>query len=522
MCTRLLAVLVLILAPISASAQASHRLVIDVDAAQDTISRHIYGHFAEHLGRDIYDGFWTKAGTGEWHLRQDIIDALRAIQIPNLRWPGGCFADYYHWRDGIGPRDERPTIVNTVWGGVTEDNSFGTHEFMDLVERLGTEAVVVGNVGSGTVQEMADWWEYINHPGGSPMSDLRAENGHPEPWGVRFWGVGNENWGCGGGMTPEYYADQFKRYSTFIRAYGDTRPYFVATGPGGGNVEWTEGVMREAGNDIDGLDMHYYTRVRPFGGRGRGGDPNAPRISSSATDFGEREWFIGLQSAQRVEELIEQHVEVMDRYDPNKNVDLIVGEWGMWHDVEPGTNPGFLYQQNTLRDAVVAGQHLNVFNNHADRVTMANIAQTINVLQAMILTRDEEMILTPTYHVFEMYTVHHDALLLPIQIDAGTYTFEGQSIEAVSASASRDAEGRIHISLVNMDPNEPRTIETELQGASVSGVSGRILTSDAINAHNTFERPNTLEPEAFDGARVENGMLTVDLPAKSVVVLELE
>jgi len=523
MLTRLLAVMVLTLAPIRAAAQAPQSLVVDVDAARDTISRHIYGHFAEHLGRDIYDGFWTRAGTGEWHLRQDVIDALRRIQIPNLRWPGGCFADYYHWKDGIGPSDQRPTIVNTVWGGVTEDNSFGTHEFMDLVQRLGTEPFVVGNVGSGTVQEMAEWWEYINHPGGSPMSDLRARNGHPESWGVEFWGVGNESWGCGGGMTPEYYSDQFKRYSTFLRSYGDTRAFFIATGPNSGNVEWTEGVMREAGNRIDGLDMHYYTRVRGFGGQGGpGGNPNGPEISRSATEFGEREWFVGMQNAQRIDDLIEQHEAIMDRYDPEKDVWLIVGEWGMWHDVEPGTNPGFLYQQNTIRDAVVAGQHLNVFNNHADRVKMANIAQTINVLQAMILTRGEEMILTPTYHVFEMYTVHHDALMLPIEIDAGTYEFEGQSVEAVNASASRDAEGRIHISLVNMDPNQARTIETEIERASVSQVSGRVLTADAINAHNTFEQPNTVEPEPFDGASLSDGLLTVELPAKSVVVLELQ
>jgi alpha-N-arabinofuranosidase len=518
-------VLALLVVALPTTARAQQRLVVQADLGRDTINRHIYGHFAEHLGRDIYDGFWTKAGTGEWHLRDDIIEALRQIRIPNLRWPGGCFADYYHWKDGIGPREDRPTMVNTVWGGVTEDNSFGSHEFMELVRRLDTEPFVVGNVGSGTVQEMADWWEYMNHPGGSTLADMRAANGDPEPFDVRFWGVGNESWGCGGNMTPEEYAKEFRRFATFLRPIGETRAFRVATGPNAADFEWTEGVMREAGRQVDGLDFHYYTRVRSFGqgGFGQGGPPpqGAPRLSRSATDFGEAEWFVGMRNAYRIDELIEGHSSIMDKYDPQKRTWLIVGEWGMWHEVEPGTNPGFLYQQNTLRDAVVAGLHLNVFNNHADRVRMANIAQTINVLQAMILTRDEQMILTPTYHVFDLYKVHQDAVMLPVSLDAGVYEFDGQSTPAVSASASRDAEGRIHITLVNMDPNQARTITTEIRGQTVAGVTGRILTADAMNAHNTFERPNVVQPQSFTGARLAGGTLNVELPAKSVVLLEL-
>jgi alpha-N-arabinofuranosidase len=372
---------------------------------------------------------------------------------------------------------------------------------------------------------MADWWEYMNHPGGSTLADMRAANGDPEPFDVRFWGVGNESWGCGGNMTPEEYAKEFRRFATFLRPIGETRAFRVATGPNAADFEWTEGVMREAGRQVDGLDFHYYTRVRSFGqgGFGQGGPPpqGAPRLSRSATDFGEAEWFVGMRNAYRIDELIEGHSSIMDKYDPQKRTWLIVGEWGMWHEVEPGTNPGFLYQQNTLRDAVVAGLHLNVFNNHADRVRMANIAQTINVLQAMILTRDEQMILTPTYHVFDLYKVHQDAVMLPVSLDAGVYEFDGQSTPAVSASASRDAEGRIHITLVNMDPNQARTITTEIRGQTVAGVTGRILTADAMNAHNTFERPNVVQPQSFTGARLAGGTLNVELPAKSVVLLEL-
>jgi alpha-N-arabinofuranosidase len=498
--------------PSSARAQQASqplKLVVNADLGTVTISRHIYGQFAEHLGRGIYDGVWTRSGTGEWHVRDDVLEALKKIRVPNIRWPGGCFADYYHWKDGIGPRNERPTIVNTVWGGVTEDNSFGTHEFLDFAARVGAEPFIVANVGSGTVQEMADWWEYVNFPGKSPMADLRRANGREEPWGVRLWGVGNESWGCGGNMTPAYYADVYKRFQTFLRGYGGVRPFRVATGPTSGEYEWTEVVMREAGRFIDGLDLHYYSLAGTWAQKG------------SATDFTEAQWFATMRNTVRMTEFIERHSAIMDQYDPRKRVALIVGEWGAWHDVEPGTNPGFLYQQNTMRDAVVAAFNLNLFNNHADRVRGANIAQMVNVLQAMILTQGDEMILTPTYHVFEMFTPHHDATLLPISLDEGTYTFDGERIPAVSASASRDSTGTIHITLVNLDPDAPRPIAADLRGTSVSTVAGRILTATAMNAHNTFEHPDTVHPVTFRGARLEGGRLTIELPAKSVVALEL-
>jgi alpha-N-arabinofuranosidase len=505
-----LLVLATILQPASGVAQAPVRMIVNADLGEHTINRHIYGHFAEHLGRDIYDGFWTKAGTGQWHLRDDVIEALRAIRIPNLRWPGGCFADYYNWRDGIGPRAERPTMVNTIWGGVTEDNSFGTHEYMELVRRLETEPFIVGNVGSGTVREMKDWWEYVNHPGGSSLAAERAANGDAEPFNVRFWGVGNESWGCGGAMTPEYYADVYKRFAEFLRPIGNVRAFRVATGPNGAGYDWMETMMREAGRMIDGIDLHNYTVVNTWSRKG------------SATEFDEGEWFRAVERALVMDDLITRHAAIMDRYDPQNRVWLIVGEWGMWHDVEPGTNPGFLYQQNTMRDAVVAGLHLNIFNNHAERVRMANIAQTVNVLQAMVLTRGEEMILTPTYHVFDLYKVHQDATLLPVSLMSDDYAFDGRTVPAVSASASRDAAGRVHITLVNADPHRGRSIQAELRGVSISSVTGQVLTGSSMNAHNTFESPDRVRPAAFSGARVSGTSLSVDLPPMSVVVLEMQ
>ena len=490
-------------------AQTRQSLVIHAEQGRDTINRHIYGHFAEHLGRGIYDGIWIRRGS-EWQIRDDVVQALRAIRIPNLRWPGGCFADYYQWKDGIGPRGQRPTIVNNNWGGVTEDNNVGTHEFMELVQRLGTEPIIVGNVGSGTVREMWQWWEYVNHPGPSPMAALRKANGREEPWNVRFWGVGNESWGCGGNMRPEYYADLYRRFASFLPAYGNVRPFRIATGPAGDNYHWTEVMMRDAGSMIDGLDLHHYTILGDWATK-----------KGHATRMTEADWFELMRRAWQTEELIKRHSAIMDKYDPKKRVWLIVGEWGTWHEQEEGSPPGFLYQQNTLRDAIVAAMSLNIFNQHADRVKMANIAQTVNVLQAMILTRGEQMILTPTYHVFDLYKVHQDAVLLPITLDAGTYQFGGQSIPAVSASASRDREGRIHLTLANLDPNRTRTVSTQVRGANMSRVSGQILTADRMNAHNTFEQPNDVRPEPFNGAQLSGGMLNVQLPAKSVVVLEL-
>jgi len=492
-----------------ASAGQPH-LIVNADQGTTTISRDIYGQFSEHLGHDIYGGYWIKDGHGGWRYNEAAIDALKKLEVPFVRWPGGCFADYYHWQDGIGPRGERPTMVNTVWGGVTEDNSFGTDEYLELMRRLGASPFIVGNVGSGTVKEMSDWWEYVNHPGGSPMSDLRAKNGHPDAYNVRLWGVGNESWGCGGNMTPEYYADEFKRYATFLRAYGRTQPYLIASGPNVDDYNWTDVMMRDAGQMMRALDFHYYTVVGTWQHKG------------SATSFTEGEWFTALQKAIHIRELIERHSTIMDRYDPDKRVALFVGEWGMWHDVEPGTNPGFLYQQNTMRDALVASASLDIFNNHADRVRMASIAQTINVLQSMLLTHGDTIVETPTYWVFQMYTVHHDATLLPISLDAGRYTYGDQSIPAVSASASRDSLGVTHITMSNLDPNQAHTVTTDIRGEPVSSVSGRILTAATMQAHNTFDNPHAVEPKSFDGARLSGRTLTVQLPPKSIVVLTLK
>ncbi len=489
----------------------TNHLVIHADEGKETINRNIYGHFSEHLGHCIYGGYWVGEDSSipNTHgIRNDVVAALKKIQVPVLRWPGGCFADEYHWKDGIGSREQRPSMINTHWGGVTENNAFGTHEFMELCAQLGCEPYICGNLGSGTVQEMQQWVEYMTSDGVSPMTDLRKRNGHEAPWNLTYFGVGNENWGCGGNMTPEFYADQFRRYATYVRNFHDHRIFKVACGPNAFDYNWTEVLMRKAGRQMNGLALHYYC------GTGK--------KSRSATQFEEGDWFYLLRNALRMEELVSKHSEIMNRHDPQKRVALVVDEWGAWHAVEPGTNPGFLYQQNTLRDALVAGLTLNIFNQHCDRVKMANIAQTINVLQSMILTDKEKMVLTPTYHVFEMYTVHQDATWLPTDLKCADYAFEGEKIPSLSASASRDKAGHVHVTLCNLNPNHPADLTCTLNGAKLRAATGRVLTAPGMQAHNTFEQAATVHPAELTTVKVTDTGFTVSLPAKSVAVLTLE
>lgn len=490
------------------------KITINADIKKGKIDKNIYGNFAEHLGRCIYGGFWVGEDSDIPNvkgIRKDVVDAFKELKIPVLRWPGGCFADEYHWRDGIGPRENRPKMVNVHWGGVVENNHFGTHEFFQLCELLETEPYICGNVGSGTVQEMREWVEYMTFDGESPMANWRAENGRKEPWKLKYFGVGNENWGCGGNMRPEYYADLYRRYASYVRNFGDNKVYKIAGGPNVDDYNWTEVLMREAGRFMDGLSLHNYTIPGDFW-LGKG----------SALEFEEDEWFITMLKSFRMDELITRHSAIMDRYDPDKRVALIVDEWGTWFDVEPGTNPGFLYQQNSMRDALVASIHFNIFHDHCDRVRMANIAQAVNVLQAVVLTEGPKMILTPTYHVFNMYKVHQDAELLALDIQSPKYTYKDKSVPQVSSTASVDKDGKIHISLCNLNPHEGVEVQCELRGTAGSKVTGTLLTAGEMNAHNTFEEPEKVVPVAFEGASLEGDMLKISLPAMSVVTLEIQ
>ena len=500
-----------LLAATSTRAADTVTLTVRADSPGSVIDPAIYGQFAEHLGRLIYEGIWvgensTIPNTNGY--RNDVIAALRELGVPVLRWPGGCFADEYNWREGIGERSSRPRKVNTHWGGVVEDNSFGTHEFMNFAELIGADAYVNANVGTGTPREMAEWLEYMTSDTDSTLAQLRRKNGRDKPWKVKYFAMGNETWGCGGNMRPEYYADLYRHYITFMKAPEGAKPVRIASGGNGSGLPWTEVLMREAARYMDAISVHYYTL--PTG---------KWDIKGKATKFTEDEWWATLVRTSRMEWIVTEHSKIMDKYDPEKRVGLYVDEWGTWYDVEPGTNPGFLYQQNTLRDAVVAAVNLNIFHAHADRVRMTNIAQMINVLQAMILTDKEKMLLTPTYHVFHMYKPFRGATQLPVEGELPQHKLGENSAPAFTASAARDSDGRLHIALVNLDPGKAMTANIKLSGATPKKISGTILTADAMDAHNTFDKPANVKPTAFNVARVGEGSIRVVAPAKSIIVL---
>ena len=498
-------------APTAAQDAPATQVVVHGDTPGPTYDRRIFTQFAEHLGNGIYGGLWvgeTSPIPNTRGFRNDVTTALKRLGVPVIRWPGGCFADEYHWREGIGPRRQRPVKINTHWGGVTEPNTVGTHEFFDLLGQVGAEAYVAGNVGNGSPQEMAEWVEYMTAPAGS-LAEERARNGHRAPWAVPYFGVGNELWGCGGNMRAEYAADLTRRYATFIKAPAGTRIMKIAAGANVDDYNWTDTLARMAAGQIDGMSLHYYTVP--------GGWP--PR--ASATQFDEAGWAETLSETLRMDDLITRHSAVMDKYDPKKRLWLAVDEWGTWYAGDPGTNPGFLRQQNTLRDALVAAINLNIFAKHADRVRLTAIAQMVNVLQAMVLTDGAKMVLTPTYHVFMMYKPYMDGTVLPIDVRSPTYATGRWSMPAVSASAVRGKDGVVRVALANLDPNRATRVSTRLVGVSARAVTGQVLTAARINALNGFDAPDVVVPRPFGGASIAGGTLTVALPPKAVVMLEL-
>lgn len=490
-----------------------NRLIINPQVTCGHIRAALQGQFSEHLGRCIYGGLYVGESNKDIPnvngMRCDVVNALREIHIPVLRWPGGCFADEYHWQDGIGPKESRKRMINTHWGGVLEDNSFGTHEFMELCRQLGCDAYINGNVGSGTVREMSEWVEYMTFDGVSPMADERRRNGREEPWQVRYFAVGNEPWGCGGNFTAEQYANEYRRYQTYIRQYhSDHKIYRIACGPSDMNYEWTETMMKIAGNYMDGLSLHYYTVPQTWSHKG------------AALQFTPEEYYETLKKTLLMDELIRKHGAIMDRYDPQKRVGLIVDEWGTWYDVEEGTNPGFLYQQNAMRDAMVAALNLNIFNKHCDRVHMANIAQLVNVLQAMILTEGDRMVCTPTYYAFKLFSVHQENELLQSVLALDGAKQEYPDIPALQESSSLAPDGTVYITVVNPALEQSQPLRICLNGKAVKSVSVRILTGTA-DAHNTFDCPDAVQDREFDACTVTDGEISTELPPCSLARFEV-
>lgn len=498
------------------------KLIINENKELSTIEPEIYGHFSEHLGRCIYEGIYVGENSEIPNvngMRTDVVEALKELKVPMLRWPGGCFADEYHWKDGIGPKETRKKMINTHWGGVVEDNSFGTHEFMELCRQIGCKTYVNGNLGSGTVQEMSEWVEYMTFNGVSPMADLRKKNGHEQPWKVDFFGVGNENWGCGGNMTPEFYANEYRRYQTYVRNYDPEKPIKkVCCGANVDDYFWTEGVMKTcfshaewAHGFMDYLSLHYYVH------------PEGWEIKGSSTDFDGEVWYKTLNKALHMDELITRHGTIMDKYDPEKKVGMCVDEWGAWYTCEPGTNPGFLYQQNTVRDALIAGITLNIFNKHSDRVKIAALAQMVNVLQSVLLTEGDKMIKTPTYHVMHMYRHHQGAKLLESSVtgidEIGTDEWK---VPKVTESVSKDKDGIITITLDNLSIESAEEVEVQLANGVYKVVEARIVTNSDMHAHNTFEAPEEVTEKDFNDYEVKGENILVKLPVNSVVEMRLQ
>lgn len=480
------------------------------------INKEIYGQFAEHLGSCIYGGLWVGPNSSIPNTdgyRTDVFNALKELQIPVLRWPGGCFADDYHWMDGIGPRDQRPSLRNNNWGGTIEDNSFGTHEFLNLCEKLGCEPYISGNVGSGTVKEMAQWVEYMTSDGDTPMARLRRKNGRDKAWHVKYFGIGNEAWGCGGNMTPEYYSNEFRRFNTYLRDYNNNKLFRIASGASDYDYNWTNVLMKNIGNRMNALSVHYYT-VKDWNHKGK------------SSPFTPEEYYLTLQKCLDIDSVITKHSAIMNQTDPEKTIGLMVDEWGTWWDEEPGTIPGHLYQQNTLRDAMVAALSLNVFHKHADRVKMANIAQVVNVLQSMILTDTKgngHMVQTPTYYVFKMYKPFQNATSLPSDVQCSSHTFEkGLPIANLQSSSAKTTDGTIIVSLANIDLQKGQEVALALDGYNANSVCGEILTAKNITDYNDFNHTETIKSENFTGAKIKKNQIMVKIPAKSIVVLKIK
>lgn len=502
-------------ASLSASAQT---VTLHADKPGEVIPKEIYGQFAEHLGTCIYGGLWVGPNSSipnQDGYRSDVLKALKDLKVPVLRWPGGCFADEYHWMDGIGPRENRPKMVNNNWGGTVEDNSFGTHEFFNLCELIGCEPYLSGNVGSGTVEELAKWVEYITSDGDSPMANLRRKNGREKSWNLKYLGVGNESWGCGGSMRPEYYSDLYRRYSTYCRNYDGHNLFKIASGASDYDYEWTQTLMDRIGSHMNGLSLHYYTVAGWDGSKG------------SATNYTKDNYYWTIGKCREIEDVLKKHIAIMDEKDPKNNVALLLDEWGTWWDEEPGTIKGHLFQQNSMRDAIVASTSLDIFHKYTRRLKMCNIAQVVNVLQSMILTKDDKMVLTPTYYVFKQYAVHQDATYLPVDVVCDSMEvggvmrrFEGK-LPLISATASKDKHGVIHISMTNVSVDKEQTVTVNIPGIKATKATGVILSSPKIDDLNTFDKPNKVKEVPFKDVAIKNGLMKVTLPKGSIVTLTL-
>jgi len=481
-----------------------HRVRVRTDAEIGVVKPELHGHFAEHLGSCVYGGLWvgkdSKVPNVNGH-RRLAIEYLRDLGIPVLRWPGGCFADDYHWRDGIGPPAKRPKRVNIHWGGSVEDNSFGTHEFIDLCRLIKAEPYFAGNVGSGSPRELRDWVEYCNYPSGSDLSEERVANGSREPFHVRYWGVGNESWGCGGDMRPEEYAALYRQFAVYLREFGGTKPFLIASGPSGSDVGWSRGFLdKMRGEFPDGLSMHYYE-----GGADAPTEFTVPHMNDQLSIFAKVEDSIRLQRS------------VLDGYRQGGNVGLILDEWGVWDRIPESDERryGKLWQQSTMRGALAAGLGLNSFNRLADKLYMCNIAQIVNVLQSLLITegaQSEKCVRTTSYYAFALFKGHRSKTSLHVDT-------QDQSPLGLSSSASRGGDEMV-LSFVNPRSDLDLRVHCSLAGALATEGTAEILHSADLNACNSFLKPDTVVLQKH-AVKVDGSKIQLDMPRLSVATVTL-
>jgi alpha-N-arabinofuranosidase len=474
------------------------KIEVLLDEKLGTISPDIYGHFVEHLGGVVYDGIWVGENSRVPNIggiRRALVEHVRRIKPGVMRYPGGCFADSYDWRDGVGPRARRPRRPN-FWGG-TESNHFGTNEFMRFCQLTGAQPYMAANLRGLPAQTFYEWVDYCNAPAGSTtLADLRAtgEAASREPFGVKYWGVGNESWGCGGDLTPEEYATEFRKFTAWVPTYQTVKYKYIATGPNGADLGWTRRFftkLMEKGprmaERVYGFGLHYYS-----GTTGKG-DP---------TVYTEDEWYELIHRSDRMESLITSHWAVLGETDPQRHVKLAVDEWGAWHNTqEPSMPAGYLYAYySSLRDALISALHLDTFQRHADKVAMANPAQLVNTIHSLFLAYEDKFIVTPNFHVFEMYTPHQGAQSLRTEFIAPRVSYMRggsspgrQEFWGLSGSASLSGK-TLTLTAVNPDAKSARETEVNVVGGRIASAQARVLSSTDIHAHNSFQNPRGLEP----------------------------
>lgn len=520
----------LAVAPALAQVRGHPDAVVRADAPGAVIERDLFGQFAEHLGTGIYGGVWVGPDSSIPNvrgIRSDVVAALRELRVPFVRWPGGCYAEEYHWRNGVGPVSARRRTLNYSWGNVVEPNTFGTHEFMDFIDQIGAEAYVNVNVATGSAEEAADWFEYMTSSQPTDLALARQANGRAAPWKIKYLGIGNESWACGGAMTAQAYIDRMKTFAQFTRNLNPDQNgpvrfirspdamRRIAVGPrDGDDAAWTEALMeawskRDKNSwGLEAIQLHHYTS----GPAGVWRDPGS--------GFSEHDYAITLKNTVAVDKAITDQSAIMDRYDPDRQVALSIDEFGIWLAGAPGTNGMFLQQENSLRDGIVASIYLNTFARHADRVRIAAIAQMVNVLQAMLLTDGDRMVRTPTYWVYRMYRPFQNARVLPLEMDGGSWVSGDVSLKQVDGLAARAEDGSILVALTNFDPGKPFTVSARVTGERPGTVTGETLTGPAIDSVNSFASSDTVRPHPIT-ATVREGRLQVVLPPRSVTVLRL-